>query len=147
MTILGPKQLNDLGVRLEDVTPAVMNIVTANEKPMARSGMVLIKITATSSGGQEFISRQQAYVMPEANHLFLSRECLEDFGVIDRRQFPEVGMYPEEAKAMLVSDRPPGPLGVVNPQASPPVVLGGPRGPRLLWGRWTMLPEILLRRW
>ena len=58
--------------------------------------MVLIKITAKDDSGRELVSRQQAYFMAGATHIFLSRECQEDLEVISEK-FPKVGFCRDAA--------------------------------------------------
>jgi hypothetical protein len=114
MTIVGPDQLRELGVRRTDITPATMKIVTADDKAMTGAGMVLLKISATDGDGVAYTSRQQAYVMEEARHLFLSRECLEDLGVIGV-QFPKIGAYRGSTQGLAAPVTAP----IVAPAATP----------------------------
>ena len=90
MVVLGPQQLAQLGVREKELTPVMMKIITADDCTARGGGMVLVKITARDDAGKELVSRQQAYYMAGATHVFLSRECLEDLEVISP-EFPKVG--------------------------------------------------------
>ena len=90
MVVLGPQQLAQLGVKEEELTPVLMKIITADDCPARGGGMILVKITARDESGRELVSRQQAYYMAGATHIFLSRECLEDLEVISE-EFPKVG--------------------------------------------------------
>jgi hypothetical protein len=90
MVVLGAQQLAGLGIGEDDLIPGSMQIVTADDKSMKGSGMILVKITTTDTCGKEYSLTQQAYVMKDAGHLFPSRECLVDLGVIGE-QFPVVG--------------------------------------------------------
>jgi hypothetical protein len=89
MTILGPRQLAELGFGMEDLVPAAMRIVPEDDNAMQSQGMLLVKITGKTLG-REFALWQQAYVCGKGTHLFVSRECMVDLGVIGE-ECPAVG--------------------------------------------------------
>jgi hypothetical protein len=90
MTLLGPQQLEDLGFSKEDLVPAAMRILTANDNSMGNQGMLYIRLKGRTPDGREVMSLQQAYYCASARNLFISRECLVDLRII-REDFPVMG--------------------------------------------------------
>jgi hypothetical protein len=102
MVVIGPRQLERLGVMKSELIPATMKILTADGNSMCGSGAILLRITAVV-GGVQRSSVQQAYMAEGADQLFLSQECLVDLGCIED-DFPNGGPVRQVGVAAQVEE-------------------------------------------
>jgi hypothetical protein len=79
MTVLGLQLLDSLGVSLEELFPAQLNILTADESGLDIIGAVFINIE-TSDGR---ITKEMGYVARAAQHFFVSFSALKKLGMMD----------------------------------------------------------------
>ena len=71
MVVMGLKEMEQLGVRRDELLPTMVTIQVANGQVVRALGMILIVISCKDEAGVMFTMRQQAYVMPGAKQLFL----------------------------------------------------------------------------
>ena len=86
-----------MGLNKIDLIPVGMEIKAANTGGLKLLGGVLVKIWGQDSMGNERSSRQLAYVAEDVKRVFLSKQTVEDLGIINK-DFPRIGAYSMDLK-------------------------------------------------
>ena len=83
MMVISSTLAQRLGVKVSEMIPTSMNIMTANGNSMDIIGGILIKMIR-SFNGRVMESHQLAYVATGANQFFVCRAALCDLGLIPK---------------------------------------------------------------
>lgn len=78
------------GFTVKDLIPVQHLMKAANTAPITIDGAILIRLSGTASDGDKVEAAVMAYISPDANNFYLSRESMIQLGIIDR-DFPQVG--------------------------------------------------------
>ena len=62
----------------------------ANRVPIQIDGAILIRLTGNTASGEPAKCAVMAYVSPDANCLYLSKEAMIQLGIVDQ-EFPQIG--------------------------------------------------------
>ena len=78
------------GFSLKDLIPVRHIMKAANTAPISIDGAILIRLSGTNTDGKQIEAAVMAYVSPDANHFYLSREAMVQLQIIDK-SFPRIG--------------------------------------------------------
>ena len=65
----------------------------ANTAPITIDGAIPIRLSGVTNGGDNVEAAIMAYISPDTDNLYLSRESMIQLGIIDR-SFPQLGAAP-----------------------------------------------------
>ena len=75
------------GFTLKDLIPVRHLMKAANTAPIAIDGAIFIRLSGTTTDDQQIEAAVMAYVSPDANNFYLSREAMIQLQIIDK-SFP-----------------------------------------------------------
>ena len=90
------------GFTLKDLIPVRHLMKSANTSPIAIDGEIFIRLSGTNSDGDQIEAAVMAYVSPDANHFYLSREAMIQLQIIDK-SFPRVGCASQKQRHELAA--------------------------------------------
>ena len=81
------------GFTLKDLIPVHHMMKAANTAPINIDGAIFIRLSGTTSGGDQVEAAAMTYISPDTDNFYLSRESMMQLGIIDR-SFPQLGAAP-----------------------------------------------------
>ena len=95
-SVLMPRKLfHQCGFAEKDLIPVKHIMKAANRAPIVIDGAIFLRLSGSNSSGESVEAAVMAYVSPDANNFYLSREAMIQLRIIDE-SFPRVGAAPSK---------------------------------------------------
>ena len=89
------KMFHQCGFAEKDLIPVRHLMKAANRAPISIDGAIFLRLSGSDPGGEIVEAAVMAYVSPDANNFYLSREAMIQLRIIDE-SFPQVGATPSK---------------------------------------------------